>query len=251
MLAAVLPRVHRRVHTYGLSPQAEYRLVPLPRAHATKPGTPVALHTPDGLSRFHVAHAGKTLGPFTLHVPGTHNLRNATAAVAIALQLGIDEEKIAAGLDAFRGVDRRFQQKGVVRDVTVVDDYGHHPTEIRATLRAARECGFRRVLVLFQPHRYSRTRDLMGAFRDCFEDADQVWITDIYAASETPLPGVTAQALVTAIGRDTVHYAASFQQAVEQAVAMAMPGDLLLTLGAGNIHQAAPMALEALARQGQ
>ncbi|MGC9292095.1 MAG: UDP-N-acetylmuramate--L-alanine ligase [Acidobacteriaceae bacterium] len=248
MLAAILPRVRRRIHTYGMGPQAEFRLLPLPRP-TPQTGAVEALQGPEGLAHFHVAHAGQTLGPFTLHVPGLHNLRNATAAVAIGLQLGVPAEKIAAGLAAFRGVDRRFQQRGVVDGVTVVDDYGHHPTEIRATLAAARECGFRRILVLFQPHRYSRTRDLLGTFRDCFQDADQVWVLDIYAASEAPVPGVDAPALVAAIGRDNVRYAASFQQAVEQAVAMAVPGDLVLTLGAGSIHQAAPMVLQALGQR--
>ncbi len=244
MLAAILPRVRRRIHTYGMSPETEFRLQPLPRAE-----NPRSKNSPSGLAHFHVIHAGATLGPFTLHVPGAHNLRNATAAVAIGLQLGISAEKIAAGLDSFRGVDRRFQPRGAVGGVTVVDDYGHHPTEIRATLAAARECGFRSIRVLFQPHRYSRTRDLLDAFRDCFKDADQVSILDIYAASEEPILGVHAPALVAAIGRKPVQYAASFQEAVQQAVETAEPGDLILTLGAGNIQQAVPMVLEALEKR--
>ncbi len=252
MLAAILPRVRRRIHTYGMSPEAEFRLQPLPRAENLR-----SKSSPSGLAHFHVVHAGATLGPFTLHVPGAHNLRNATAAVAIGLQLGISAEKIAAGLESFRGVDRRFQPRGAVGGVTVVDDYGHHPTEIRATLAAARECGFRSIRVLFQPHRYSRTRDLLDAFRDCFEDADQVSILDIYAASEEPIPGVHAPALVAVIGhnlgrnlgRKSVQYAASFQDAVQQAVETAEPGDLILTLGAGNIQQAVPMVLESLEKR--
>jgi len=241
MLAAILPRVRRRIHTYGMSSEAEFRLQPLPRAENFR-----SKNAPSGLAHFHVIHAGATLGPFTLHVPGAHNLRNATAAVAIGLQLGIEVEKIAAGLNAFRGVDRRFQPRGEAGGITVVDDYGHHPTEIRATLAAARECGFRRIHVLFQPHRYSRTRDLLDAFRDCFDAADQVWILDIYAASEEPLPGVHAPALVAAIGRSHVRYAASLQEAVQQAVETSAAGDLILTLGAGNIQQAVPMVFGAL-----
>ncbi|HEX4022916.1 MAG TPA: UDP-N-acetylmuramate--L-alanine ligase [Acidobacteriaceae bacterium] len=246
MLATILPRVRRRIHTYGMTSQADFHLQPIP---STKSAASSGGQRPDGVAHFYVLHAGQRLGPFALHVPGVHNLRNATAAVAIGLQLGIDAEKIAAGLAAFSGVDRRFQQKGVVGGVTVVDDYGHHPTEIRATLAAARECGFRRILVLFQPHRYSRTRDLLEAFRDCFHDADQVWILDIYAASEEPIPGVNAPALVAAIDRESVRYAASFQDAVQQVVETAAPGDLILTLGAGNILQAAPMVLEALGQR--
>ena len=125
-------------------------------------------------------------GRFELHVPGRHNVLNATAAVAVGVQLGVAPEQIAAGLGTFRGVDRRFQVKGVVGGVTVVDDYGHHPTEIVATLKAARECGYGRVHVIFQPHRYTRTRDLMEEFAGAFREADSVEVLDIYAASEDP-----------------------------------------------------------------
>jgi UDP-N-acetylmuramate--alanine ligase len=144
LLAAILPRVCRRVFTYGVSPEANYRLEFLEAAQGT-------------FSRFLVTTAAGPLGPFELHVPGRHNVLNATAAVAIAHQLEVAPEKIASGLNNFRGVDRRFQQRGRARGVTVVDDYGHHPTEIRATLAAARECGHKRVFVVFQPHRYTRT----------------------------------------------------------------------------------------------
>ncbi len=149
---------------------------------------------------------GEVYGPLELHVPGQHNVLNATAAVAIGAQLEIKPEAIAAGLKSFRGVDRRFQVKGCERGITVVDDYGHHPTEIRATLRAAKECGYGGVHVIFQPHRYTRTRDLMEEFAHAFDDADSVQMLDIYAASEEPIPGVTAQALVAAIhaGRCTL-----------------------------------------------
>ena len=132
-------------------------------------------------------------------MPGRHNVLNATAAVAIAHQLEVIAEKIAEGLSHFRGVDRRFQQRGQARGVTVVDDYGHHPTEIRATLAAARECGHGTIHVVFQPHRYTRTHDLLDEFGGAFQDADTVIVLPIYAASEEPIPGVTAERLAERI----------------------------------------------------
>jgi UDP-N-acetylmuramate--alanine ligase len=143
-------------------------------------------------------------------------------------------------------VDRRFQWKGCVRGVTVVDDYGHHPTEIRATLSAARESGYARVHVIFQPHRYTRTRDLMAEFATAFDEADTVQVLDIYAASEEPIAGIDAPALVREVGRKEVQYAASFEEAVNRTVAQAADGDVILTLGAGSVSQAAGMVLEAL-----
>jgi UDP-N-acetylmuramate--alanine ligase len=232
-LAALLPRVKRRVFTYGTSPHADYVLRMLPPAE-------------DVRSRFEVAAGGLVLGPFALNVPGRHNVLNATAAVAIGTQLDVSCEHIAHALSGFRGVDRRFQMKGTVRGVTVVDDYGHHPTEIRATLSAARESGFRRVHVIFQPHRYTRTRDLMAEFATAFEEADTVQVLDIYAASEEPIAGVDAPALVRAVGRKEVQYAASFEEAVSRTVAQAADGDVIVTLGAGSVSQAAGMVLEAL-----
>ncbi len=233
LLAALLPRARRRVFTYGMDAEAVFRLE-------------VLQHSGGRQSQFLVHHQGTRLGPFMLPVPGLHNLRNATAAVAIGVQLGVTPEQIATALAGFHGVERRFQRKGEVRGITVVDDYGHHPTEIRATLQAARQCGFKRILVLFQPHRYTRTRDLLAEFRHCFDEADTVRILDIYAASETPIPGIDAQVLVDAIHRSDVQYGPTFESAVEELVAMAQPGDLILTMGAGNIHQASGMVLGAL-----
>src|ERR1700723_2218289 len=197
LLRGVLPRVRRRVHTYGESADADFRLVMLPKGE-------------DCHSCFEVNYKGLVLGRFRLHVPGRHNVLNATAAVAVGVQLCVAPDQIAVGLESFRGVDRRFQTKGVERGVTVVDDYGHHPTEIVATLRAARECGYGRVHVLFQPHRFTRTRDLMGEFATAFKDADTVQVLDIYAASEEPIAGIDAQAVVKAIcgaGKSRVEYA--------------------------------------------
>ena len=245
-LAGVLPRVQRRVFTYGASPQADFvvRMLPASPLNECEDGRICR-------SRFEVAAAGEVYGPLELQVPGMHNVLNATAAVAIATQLEIKPEAIAAGLRTFRGVDRRFQTKDCVRGVTVIDDYGHHPTEIRATLRAAKECGFGAVHVIFQPHRYTRTRDLMADFATAFDDAASVEVLDIYAASEEPIAGVTAQALVAAIragqrGRDRVEYAATPDEAIARATGRAKEGDAILTLGAGNVSHLAPVVVERL-----
>ncbi|MGA8159557.1 MAG: UDP-N-acetylmuramate--L-alanine ligase [Acidobacteriaceae bacterium] len=242
LLAAILPRVRRRVFTYGASPKADFvmRLLPAPPTPARVQGERACL------SRFEVAVGGEVYGPLELHVPGQHNVLNATAAVAIGAQLELKPEAIAAGLKAFRGVDRRFQVKGCERGITVVDDYGHHPTEIRATLRAAKDCGYPGVHVIFQPHRYTRTRDLMEEFTHAFDDASSVQMLDIYAASEEPIPGVTAQALVKAMHAGQVYYAASTDAAIAQAIAHAQEGDAILTLGAGNVSQLAPLVVERL-----
>jgi len=233
MLRAILPRVRRRVMTYGESPGADFQLRMLPKdtdCHAV----------------FEVNTKGLLLGPFRLHVPGKHNVLNATAAVAIGVELGIAPSQIAEGLEAFRGVDRRFQVKGVVCGVTIVDDYGHHPTEVRATLQAARECGYGRVFVLFQPHRYSRTAELMEEFATAFGDADLVEVVDIYAANEEPIVGVTAEALVAQMQGTRAEYAASFEAAVGSLVSEARDGDVILTMGAGNVSQASGMLMLAL-----
>ena len=227
LLRSVLPNVKRRVYTYGEHADADFRMHVLPR---DAPGEP----------KFSVVFSGSDLGEFHLHVPGRHNVLNATAAVAIGIQLGLAPEQIAIGLGSFRGVDRRFQIKGVVNGVTVIDDYGHHPTEIVATLRAARECGYGRVHVLFQPHRYTRTLVLMEEFSGAFIDADSLQILDIYAASEEPIQGVNAAALARAIRAVTslkAEYAASTEEAVARLSVEAREGDAIITLGAGSVSQ--------------
>ncbi len=239
-LRGVLARVRRKVYTYGESADADFRLEMLPKDE-------------DCHSSFAVNYKGLLLGKFRLHVPGRHNVLNAGAAVAVGVQLGVAPDQIAAGLESFRGVDRRFQVKGTVHGVTVVDDYGHHPTEIRATLAAARECGYKRVHVLFQPHRYTRTRDLMAEFATAFKDADTVRVLDIYAASEAPIAEVDAAALVRAVGAaggGQVEYAGSAGEAVAGLVRDAAPGDVILTMGAGSVSQAASVLLEALSAHG-
>ena len=233
LLAAILPRSHRRVFTYGVAAEADYRLEFLDAVVGT-------------FAHFQVMTAMGPLGPFELHVPGRHNVLNATAAVAIAHQLGIAAEMIAEGLRYFRGVDRRFQLRGAARGVTVVDDYGHHPTEIRATLAAARECGYQKIHVIFQPHRYTRTLDLMDQFTGAFRDTDTVIVLPIYAASEEPIPGVTAERLAERIEGPQVQFAEDFAVAVAAVTAQANNGDLILTLGAGSVSQLGPQILEAL-----
>ena len=241
-LKAILPLVRRRVFTYGLSSEADYRVEILDAGQVTGHcAGPL-----NALSRFRVHTGDGPLGPFELHVPGAHNVLNATAAVAIGRQLGIASGKIAEGLSHFRGVDRRFQLRGSSGGVTVVDDYGHHPTEIRATLSAARGCGYQRILVVFQPHRYSRTADLMDEFSSAFTAADLVIVLPIYAASEEPILGVTAERLAGRIEGPRVEFAPDFASAVAAVTAAARPGDLILTLGAGSVSQLASQILAAL-----
>jgi len=237
LLKSILPRAKRRIFTYGVAADADYRLEMLP----LRPGC---------MACFQVATAEGVLGPFELHVPGRHNVLNATAAVAMAHQLEVTPDRIAEGLKQFRGVDRRFQRKGEAAGVTVVDDYGHHPTEIHATLSAAREATKGRVHVVFQPHRYSRTRDLLREFSTAFTDADTVAVLPIYAASEEPIPGITAELLAAQIQGPRVQYVPDAAAAVKAVVAEAQPGDLVLTLGAGSVSQLGPQILEALSAQG-
>jgi UDP-N-acetylmuramate--alanine ligase len=233
LLKGILPRARRRVFTYGVAEEADYRI----EFMAAGSGR---------FARFMVHAAGEPMGPFELQVPGRHNVLNATAAVAIARQLEVCEDKISAGLSRFRGVDRRFQVRGQARGVTVVDDYGHHPTEIRATLAAARECGYNRIHVIFQPHRFTRTLDLMEQFCGAFTDADTLAVLPIYAASEEPIPGVTAEALAEKIEGPHTQFVPDFEAAIAAAVSHAENGDLILTLGAGNVSQLAPLILGAL-----
>jgi UDP-N-acetylmuramate--alanine ligase len=240
-LRRLLPAVRRRTVTYGTREGSDFLITDM------RSGT--AAEGQLATSAFRVQYHGKDLGEFHLHVPGEHNVRNATAAIAVGIGLDIPVEKIRAGLEKFNGVDRRFQLKGRANGVTVIDDYGHHPTEIRATLAAARECGFRKIHVIFQPHRYTRTQLLLDDFATAFDAADSVTVLDIYAASESPIPGITGELLAERIshaGGTQAIYANSFAEAAELASTTAQPGDLVLTLGAGNVVQLAPQVLEAL-----
>ncbi len=240
-LRKLLPRLTRRAVTYGTREGSDFRITGM-KTRGGAAGQP--------LSRFQVNFRGRSLGEFRLHVPGVHNVLNATAAVAAGIGLDVSADQIREALEAFRGVDRRFQLRGQAAGVAVLDDYGHHPTEIRATLQAARQCGYRRIHVIFQPHRYTRTRDLLDDFATAFGDADSVFVLDVYAASEAPIPGVSGEALAEHIrqhgGRPAI-YLASFADAARAATDAAREGDMVLTLGAGNVHQVGPMVLEALA----
>jgi UDP-N-acetylmuramate--alanine ligase len=225
---AIIPSVKRPIITYGTSSQADLVI------------SDVKL---DGLeSEFRLTYKSDDLGIFRLsHPPGMHNVRNAAAAAAVALYLNVASDLIREGLAKFAGVGRRFDIKGVANDITVIDDYGHHPAEIRATLDAARGCKFNRLLVLFQPHRFTRTQHLWDEFSRGFNQADVLVLTDIYPASEAPIPGVTSEALANAIrgaGHKNVHYARSLQEGVVLLLKQARPGDAILTIGAGSVSRA-------------
>jgi UDP-N-acetylmuramate--alanine ligase len=244
MLRRLLPQAQRRTVTYGTRRGSDF-LIKLgadsPPASGKGEGGP--------LSRFRVSYRKKDLGEFTLHVPGVHNILNATAAIAVGVGLDVAVDAIRAGLDQFRGVDRRFQLRGRAAGVSVIDDYGHHPTEIRATLAAARQCGFGKIHVVFQPHRYTRTRDLIEEFTTAFGEADSLFVLDIYAASEKAIEGISGEALASTIrekGGRNVQYVSSFAEAVNAVAVAAQEGDMILTLGAGSVSQLGPMILERL-----
>jgi UDP-N-acetylmuramate--alanine ligase len=195
---------------------------------------------------------GNTLGNFQIGVPGMHNVLNATAAAAVGLELEVNPDQIAAGLRGYAGVDRRMQVRGVIKGVTVMDDYGHHPTEIRATLDAVRLGGFERVLVLFQPHRYTRTQLLLDDFARSFHAADRVYVLDIYPASEAPIEGVTGEATArrtAEFGHRGAIYAGSLEAGIDAVLNDARPGDLVLTLGAGNVSSCGEKILKGLAER--
>ncbi len=239
-LRRLLPAVQRRILTYGTHDQSDFHI-----SH-------VCCGPHEGsaaLSSFQVSYRESPLGEFHLRVPGEHNVRNATAAIAVGIGLDVPVEEIRSALQSFNGVDRRFQVIGSSGGVTVVDDYGHHPTEIRATLAAARQCGFDKVHVIFQPHRYTRTQLLLEEFATAFGDADSLIVLDIYPASEPPIPGITGELLANRVkqaeGRDA-RYAASFTEAVELAAAAARSGDVILTLGAGSVSHLGPQVLDEL-----
>jgi UDP-N-acetylmuramate--alanine ligase len=233
-LAAILPRVTRRLTTYGLdAPDADLTAtdIELGPLSATAMVERRA-RRPDASQT-----ATITLGKLTLAVPGRHNLENALAAVAVGLELGLPFDRIAAGLGAFRGAERRFEVRGEPRGILVVDDYGHHPTEITAVLNAALALK-RRIVVAFQPHRYTRTASLMEAFGPSLAGASHVVLTDIYGAGEDPIPGVTVDALAAAIRRRInapVDVVRRLDDLVPAVVRVAQRGDVVITLGAGSI----------------
>ena len=201
-------------------------------------------------SRTEVRRSGRSLGYLELSVPGLHNVSNALAAVAVGLEAGLSFNTIALALSEFRGAQRRFQLTGEAGGVRVVDDYGHHPSEIKVTLRAARRATPGQVIVCFQPHRYTRTHFLLDEFGQAFRDADHIFITDIYAASEKPIPGVSGRSVAESVRRHTgqqAEFVPSLADLPERVAQVARPGDLVLTLGAGNIWTAGAHILERLA----
>jgi UDP-N-acetylmuramate--alanine ligase len=222
---AILPRVGRPVITYGTSSQADLQISDV--------------HLLGLSSEFRLRYRGDDLGKFRLpSPPGIHNVRNASAAAAVGLALNVPADLIRSGLEHFAGVGRRFEIKGNYNGVALIDDYGHHPAEIRATLEAARGCGYKRLLVLFQPHRYTRTQQLWDDFCQSFNQADILVITDIYAAGEAPIEGITAERLAAGIssaGHKSVVYSSTLQGGIEFMLREARPGDAVLTIGAGSV----------------
>jgi UDP-N-acetylmuramate--alanine ligase len=222
----IIPNIKRRRVTYGLTSQADVS------AHNIRYNDTFG-------SVFNVLRGTTLLGELELPVPGKHNVYNALAATTVALELQIPFERVVEALKSFKNADRRFQFKGEVDGVTVVDDYGHHPTEILATLSAAKSSsGGRRTVVVFQPHRYSRTKELMDEFVVAFNNADVLYLLDIYAASEPPIEGITAEVLTENIkryGHKNVTYIGDIDKATERVVDSVRPGDLVITLGAGNV----------------
>lgn len=239
-IADLLPKIRKRMITYGLTAQADVRAEQLQAA--------------GGRTRFTVWRKEEMLGEIHLSVPGRHNVYNALAVVCVGLELEIPFAVIAEALGCFGGVQRRMQVKGEAAGITVVDDYGHHPTEIRATLAAIKEAWpGRRLVVLFQPHRYTRTQGLHKEFLTAFHQADFLVMTDIYAASEAPIPGVTGEALLREIkqhGQRYTHFVAAVDELAESLLPLLAENDLVLTLGAGNIVRAGEELLNLLRNKG-
>jgi UDP-N-acetylmuramate--alanine ligase len=231
----ILPKIKRTVITYGLSPEADYRAEGVAFSGSA--------------SRFSLYCRNVLLGTMKLNVPGLFNVYNALAAIAVAREMDLTFPVIREGMQRFTGVQRRLEVRGEMRGVTIVDDYGHHPTEIRATLAAARQVWTGRIIVIFQPHRYTRTQALFAEFLTAFGDADLLIVTDIYAASEEPIPGLTAETLCEAIRRaghpDAVHFS-SFDAIVNHLLQIVQPTDVILTQGAGSVWKVGEALLKRL-----
>lgn len=222
-LQSLIPGIRTRYLTYGLTAQSDFTACDITREKWK--------------SSFRVTCKGKSLGMFTLNMPGTHNIYNALAAIAVCVEMEMDEDDIRKGLEHFSGIERRLQLKGVVNDITIVDDYGHHPTEITATLETLKHEGHR-LIVVFQPHRYSRTMDHMDNFARSFNDADCLLMLDIYAAGEKPVEGVSGEVLAGKIkesGHHDVCYFSDRKKLLDEVIRVAEPGDVVLTLGAGDV----------------
>lgn len=238
-LASLLPSVTKRYQTYGLTDVADLR------------GTDIELH--GQAAQFTATLRGERVGRFRVAMPGIHNVRNALVAIAIGLELGVPPTQIAHALEGFTGVERRFQILGEKAGITVIDDYGHHPTEIKATLAAAKDGSKRRLVVVFQPHRYTRTKDLVDEFAVAFNQADLLFLTDIYAAGEAPISGVTGERLAHTIqgsGGPPLTYVPRKEELVEKVLPQLKRGDVVLTMGAGDIWKIGRALLERLGSLG-
>jgi len=234
-IQSIIPQLKRSVITYGFSRQADVT------------GSKVAIKGFE--TRFTVRHAGRKLGDITLKIPGKHNALNGLAAVAVSIDLGIDFSTIQKALNNFQGTDRRCQLKGEVGGVMVLDDYGHHPTEIRMTLSSIKEGWKRRMIAVFQPHRFSRVNFLMEEFCTSFYEADAVVVTDIFKAGEASIPGVTAEAVTAGIkkhGHKDVTLIKDFDEIVDYLAEKIRPGDIVVTLGAGTVYQVAEKLVQRL-----
>ncbi len=223
----IIPYIERKTLTYGLSDSAD-----IFARNIRNEGTRMS---------FEPVMRGLSLGSFTIPIPGRHNVLNSLAAIATAVELQIPVDRISEALRKFSGIHRRFEFKGEAKGVRVYDDYGHHPSEIAATLKAARECfAHNRLIVLFQPHRFTRTRDLMDEFAVSFTDVDRLYLMDIYPAGEQPIQGITAEVLLKNMRKaagGAMHYEAGRKEMVEAIVCELSPGDVLLTLGAGDVYK--------------
>jgi len=223
---SLIPQLRKRFTTYGLSSQADFQ---------AKDMSFDGPHT-----SFELVHRDERIGRLTVHMPGIHNVCNVLATVATAFELDVDFKTIQEALSEFSGIQRRFQRKAEIEDILVFDDYGHHPTEIKATLRAAKRGWRRRVVALFQPHRYTRTKALFDEFLTAFYEADVLVITDIYPAGEEEIEGVHARNLFEGIrehGHRDVHYISDKNKILQHLLRIIMPGDLVITLGAGDIYR--------------
>ena len=232
---ALLPKVRKRFTTYGFSSEADFWARDLQIQGME--------------TQFSVAHQGKLLGKLKLHLPGRHSATNALAAVAVAQELEIPFSKVAAALESFTGIDRRFEMKGEAKGVTVIDDYGHHPVEIQATIRAIRDGWKRPLTVIFQPHRYSRTRDLFDEFLVSFEGADWLILTEIYEAGEEAISGVSSEALYQAMkrrGHLEIEFIPDKKEIAKHLALKLKSGDIVLTLGAGDIYRVGEELIEIL-----
>ena len=234
---SIVPKIKRRIITYGFCEEADLHI-----SSAAFKGSK---------SQFSLHDRGTLVGKFELNIPGRHNILNAVAAIAVGLDLGISVKSLCSSLTSFSGVDRRFQLKGAINGITLIDDYAHHPTEIAVTLEAAKYLEHNRLVVVFQPHRYTRTQYCFGEFVRVLQEADLIFLTDIYAAGEEPIKGLTSNKLVSAIQKDGhqhTHYLNDLNQ-MSQLVSYLKDGDLVITMGAGNVWTVANSLLEELMRK--